>query len=148
MIPTSLEVFNSAQLFLTNQLIQGCQTVYFLKMCFFKRLQNTEMNGLEFKHYPLCNMGGKGNVHKWHFYLCNKQQLLKFCICEATLGKKTTTNHPINWFFKNSWARKMTKIRPSASIFSRMGSPNRLFFTYTDSWDFFPPSRTKIFIKT
>ena len=35
-LPTSLEVFNSAQLFLTNQLIQGCQTVYFLKMCFLK----------------------------------------------------------------------------------------------------------------
>ena len=35
-IPTSLEVFNSAQLFLTNQLIQGCQTVCFLKMCCLK----------------------------------------------------------------------------------------------------------------
>lgn len=110
---------------------------------FLKRLQNTEMNCLEFKHYPLCNMGGKGNVHKWHFYLSNKQLLLKFCICEATLGKKTTTNHPINWFFKNSWARKMTKIRLSASIFSRMGSPGWLFCDLYRFLGFFPTQQNK-----
>ena len=86
---------------------------------FFKRLQNTEMNGLEFKHYPLCKMDGKGNVHKWHFYLCNKQPLFKFCICEATLGKKTTTNHPINWFFKICWALKSDNFWPLALISSR-----------------------------